>query len=275
MGTKLSRRQAALITTTAMAVVTSTVLAGCGGGSGTSGSGGSGDPAEGRIVALMVDQTCDASPQLTQFSVDALHASVDAAAADKGTFLGEAITTDAYQRSTFSIHHDFTSNRANDAGQQRDLASQASDFESGTEGHTLTQGYKKGTKCGSDLINAMSAAERAFADTPGGSSRAKDLVYVTNGILEEKGADFVHDTLNQNAINALVAKKKAQGLLPNLQGVHVHYVGLGVADRPITAAQVKSIEDFWVAFAKRAGATDVTSVRAGNQVTLAPAGDGA
>ena len=119
MGTKLSRRKAALITTTAMAVVTSTVLAGCSSGTSASGGGGgSGDPAEGRIVAPMVDQTCDASPQLTQFSVDALHASVDAAAADKGTFLGEAITTDAYQRSTFSIHHDFTSNRATDAGQQ-------------------------------------------------------------------------------------------------------------------------------------------------------------
>ena len=276
MRNTLSRRKAALITTTAMAVVTSTVLAGCSSGTTASGGGGgSGDPAEGRIVALMVDQTCDASPQLTQFSVDALHASVDAAAADKGTFLGEAITTDAYQRSTFSIHHDFTSNRANDAGQQRDLASQATDFESGTEGHTLTQGYKRGTKCGSDLINAMSAAERAFADTPGGSGRTKDLVYVTNGILEEKGADFVHDTLNQNAISALVAKKKAEGLLPDLTGVRVHYVGLGVADRPITAAQVKAIEGFWVAFARRAGATDVTSVRAGNQVALPPVGDGA
>jgi hypothetical protein len=109
--------------------------------------------------------------------------------------------------------------------------------------------------------------------TPGGSTRTKDLVFVTNGILQEKDVDFVHDTLNQNAINALVAKKKKQGLLPELTGVRVHYVGLGVADRPITAPQVKAIESFWVAFAKRAGATDVTSVRAGNQVALPSAGD--
>jgi hypothetical protein len=272
MGNTLSRRTAALITTTAMAVITSTVLAGCGGGSSASG-GGSGEPAEGRIVALMVDQTCDASPQLTQFSVDALHASVDAAAQDKGTFLGEAITTDEYQKGTFAIAHNFTSDRANDAGQRRDLRNQVADFESGPEGHSLTQGYKPGTKCGSDLINAMTAAERAFSGTPGASTRTKDLVFVTNGILQEKDVDFVHDTLNQNAINALVAKKKKQGLLPDLTGVRVHYVGLGVADRPITAPQVKAIESFWVAFAKRAGATDVTSVRAGNQVALPSAGD--
>ena len=67
-----------------------------------------------------------------------------------------------------------------------------------------------------------------------------------------------------------VAMQK-QGLLPDLSGVRVHYVGLGVADRPITAAQVKAIEGFWETFARRAGASEVTSVRAGNQVSL-PAG---
>ena len=271
MRTTLSRRKASLITATAMAVITSTVLAGCGSGGSTSGGGASGDPATGRIVALMVDQTCDASPQLTQFSVDALRASVAAAAEDQGTFLGQAITTDAYQRSTFSTNHNFTSDRANDAGKRRDLGNQASDLESGPEGHALTQGYTPGTKCGSDLINAMSAAERAFEDIPGAESRTKDLVYVTNGILEEKGADFVHDTLNQAAIDRVVTQKKKQGLLPDLSGVRVHYVGLGVADRPITAAQVKAIEGFWETFARRAGASEVTSVRAGNQVSL-PAG---
>ena len=250
MRTTLSRRKASLITTTPTVVITSTVLAGCGLGGSPSGGGGSGDPATGRIVALMVDQTCDASPQLTQFSVDALHASVAAAAEDQGTFLGQAITTDAYQRSTFSTNHNFTSERANDAGKRRDLGNQASDLESGPEGHALTQGYTPGTKCGSDLINAMSAAERAFEDIPGAESRTKDLVYVTNGILEEKGADFVHDTLNQAAIDRVVTQKKKQGLLPDLSGVRVHYVGLGVADRPITAAQVKAIEGFWETFAR-------------------------
>ena len=86
MRTTLSRRKASLITATAVAVITSTVLAGCGAGGSTSGGGGSGDPATGRIVALMVDQTCDASPQLTQFSVNALHASMAAAREDRGTF---------------------------------------------------------------------------------------------------------------------------------------------------------------------------------------------
>ncbi len=257
-------RRATLAT---VAVFAAILLAGCGAGSSASGDGGA--PTSGRIVALMVDQTCDASAELTSFTPAALSHSVAAAALGQGTFLGEAITTDAYQDSTFKIAHNFTSDRANDAGKRRDLRNQTDAFLSSPDSQSLTHGYKPGTPCGSDLFNALEAAERAFDATPNNNSRAKDLIFVTNGILIEKdGTDFVHDRLNTATINRLLAKKKAQGLMPNLKGVSVHYVGLGLADRPISAPQVKAIETFWKTLATRAGAINVESLRSGASLSL-------
>ncbi len=264
MITSKSRRA----TVATVAVFAAILLAGCGAGSSTSGDGGA--LTNGRIVALMVDQTCDASAELTSFTPAALSHSVAAAAQGQGTFLGQAITTDAYQDATFKIAHSFTSDRANDAGVRRDLRNQTDAFLSSPDSQTLTKGYRPGTPCGSDLINALTAAQRAFAGMPNSNSRVKDLVYVTNGILIDKkdGTDFVHDRLNTATINRLLAKKKAQGLMPNLKGVSVHYVGLGIADRPISAPQVRAIETFWTTLATRAGAINVESLRSGASLSL-------
>ncbi len=263
MITSKSRRA----TVATVAVFAAILLAGCGAGSSASGDGGA--STSGRIVALMVDQSCDASAELTSFTPAALSHSVAAAAQGQGTFLGQAITTDAYQRSTFKIAHNFTSDRANDAGKRRDLRNQTDAFLSSPDSQTLTKGYRPGTPCGSDLINALTAAQRAFAATPNSNSRAKDLIFVTNGILIEKdGTDFVHDRLNTATINRLLAKKKAQGLMPDLTGVSVHYVGLGLANRPISAPQVRAIETFWTTLATRAGATNVESLRSGASLSL-------
>ncbi len=269
MITSKSRRA----TVATVAVFAAILLAGCGAGSSTSGDGGA--FTNGRIVALMVDQTCDASAELTSFTPAALSHSVAAAAQGQGTFLGQAITTDAYQDATFKIAHSFTSDRANDAGVRRDLRNQTDAFLSSPDSQSLTHGYKPGTPCGSDLFNALEAAQRAFDATPNSNSRAKDLIFVTNGILIDKkdGTDFGRDRLTTATINRLLAKKKAQGLMPNLKGVSVHYVGLGLANRPISAPQVKAIETFWTTLATRAGATNVQSLRSGASLSLGAGSD--
>ncbi len=268
MITSKSRRA----TVAVVAVFAATLLTGC---AVTSTSSVSGDApvANGRVVALIVDQTCDASPELTSFVPAALRTSIGAAAQDQGTFLAEGVTINAYQRSTFNVRAEFTSDRLNEDGVKEDLGYQADDFLNSPGAQKLTKGYKPGTSCGSDLINALTAAGRAVGALPNAGSRAKDVVFLTNGIVMLKGGpDFVHDRLDGSTTSRLIAKKKAKGLFPDLAGVHMHFVGLGVADRPITAEQVRAIERFWVVLAKDAGAASVDSLRSGEALYLAPPG---
>ncbi len=255
----------AAITTVALAATL--LLAGCSGG----GSSAQDDaPAQGRIVALLVDQTCDATPELTELSREAFQKSVDAAAADQGTFLGEAITTDAYQTGTFGVSHSFTSDKKNDRGVERDLARQARDFAQSAEAASLTKGHEKGTPCGSDLINALSAADRAFKDEPGHTGRARDLVFVTNGIVvdDDAGLNFVEDDITGAYAQKVIRRQKAKDLFPDLSGVRVHLVGLGVSDQNITAAKVRQLEAFWEGLATQAGATGVATVRSASQLAI-------
>ena len=261
------RRRLAALITAATLMAASAVLAGCSGGSSTA----SGDgPATGRIVALLVDQTCDATPELTGLSRDAFRKSVDAAAADQGTFLGEAITTDAYQTGTFGVSHSFTSDKKNDRGVERDLGRQARAFTDSTEAADLTRGYVKGTDCGSDLINALSAADRAFKDEPGYEGRARDLVFVTNGIVvdDEDGLNFVEDDITSAYTKKVIARQKAKDLFPDFAGVNVHLVGLGVSDQNVTATKVRQLEAFWEQLATEAGAADVATVRSAGQLAI-------
>ncbi len=263
-----TRRPLAATITAATALVAALVLTGC-----SSGGTAQGDapPAEGRIVALLVDQTCDATPALTALSVKALDAAVGTAAASGGTFLGEAITTDEYQTGTFSVSKNFTSDRANDASREKDLAKQAEAFRVSDEAIDLTKGPKPKTACGSDLLNAVKAADRAFAETTGSGARAKDLVFVTNGlVIDDKkgGTNFVFDRITPTYTKRLIAAQRKKGLFPDLTGVNVHLVGLGLSDQNVPAEQVKAIEDFWSTYATTAGAKSVTPVRSGSQIAL-------
>ena len=65
----------------------------------------------------------------------------------RGTFLGEAITTDAYQTGTFAVSHSFTSDKKNDSGVERDLSRQARKFTDTVEAKSLVKGYDKETPC--------------------------------------------------------------------------------------------------------------------------------
>ena len=263
------RRRLAALITAATLMAASAVLAGCSGG----GASAQGDapPAEGRIVALLVDQTCDATPELTALSKAAFTESVNAAAGSGGTFLGEAITTNEYRTGTFSVAKNFVSDRANDASRQKDLDRQAQQFRDSAEAATLTQGPKPDTPCGSDLLNAVTAAERAFTQTPGSATRTKDLVFVTNGLVIDQrkgGTNFVFDEITPAYVNRLLKAQRTKKLFPDLSGVNVYLVGLGVSDQQIAPEQVRAIEDFWSTLAKQAGAKSVTAVRSGSQIAI-------
>jgi len=260
------RRRLAATITAATTLAATLVLTGCSGGSSASGD----SPAAGRIVALLVDQTCDATPELTQLAGEAFDQAVDAASSDRGTFLGEAITTDAYQTGTFGVSHSFTSDKKNDSGVERDLARQARHFADTPEAKSLTKGYEQGTPCGSDLINALSAADRAFKDEPGNQQRTRDLVFVTNGIVidDEAGLNFVEDDITPAYTQKVIRRQKAKDLFPDFEGVTVYLAGLGVSDQNLSAAKVKQLEGFWETLATEAGAKNVVTVRSASQLGI-------
>ena len=247
-----------------VAAVGAVALAGCS----MEAEAGSEAPATGRIVAALVDQSCDATEDLTALAGPAVDASVRAAAADGGTFLGEAITTDEYQSGTFNISAEFSSDAANDTSRQIDLDAQAEDFLAGKDGETLRAGPATGDKCGSDLVNAMSAAGRTFSQVGDSGAREKDLVFITNGLLIDGARNFVWDTMTPEYLEQVIDEQQAADLFPDLTGVNVHFVGIGISDQPATAEQIRTVERFWESYATRAGAKSVELVGRGSGVIL-------
>jgi hypothetical protein len=217
----------------------------------------------------MVDQSCDASTELTASADAALESTIHAVAQARGTFMGEGVTTGSYQHDSFALTHDFATDAKNAPTAEKDLGNQADDFLASGETDSLLAGYKKGTDCGSDLINALASARRAMKSVQGSEGRPQNIVFVTNGIvIEPGGVNFVHDNLTPQYIKALIDKKEKAGLLADLSGVDVQFVSLGVLDRTLPAEKIVAIESFWKQLAKRAGATDVKTPRSGSQLSV-------
>ena len=236
-------------------------------------SGESTEPSTGPVVAFMVDQSCDASSELTESADAALKKTVNAVAQARGTFMGEGVTTGSYQHDSFSITHDFATDAKNGPTAEKDLRNQAEDYLASGETDPLLAGYKTGTDCGSDLINALASARRAMKSVQGSADRPQRIVFVTNGVvIEPNGINFVHDNLTPEYIKKLIGKKDKSGLLADLSGVDVQFVSLGVLDRTLTPEKVVSIERFWDELATRAGATDVETPRSGSQLSV-PTGE--
>jgi hypothetical protein len=259
------------------AMAAGVMIAGTVGLAGCSMSPASGDATStptGPVLAFMVDQSCDASDELTASAVAALPEVVDATAQARGTFMGEGVTTGSYQRDSFSITHDFATDAKNAPTARKDLRNQADDFLASGETKPLVAGFKKGTDCGSDLINALASARRAMKSVKGSDGRAQNIVFVTNGVvIEPNGVNFVHDNLTPAYIKKLIDKKEKAGLLADLSGVDVQFVSLGVLDRLLPAEKIVSIENFWKELATRAGAKSVETPRSGSQLSVATEGE--
>ena len=227
-------------------------------------------PANGPVVAFMVDQSCDASDELTASAATALPTVVDATAQAQGTFMGEGVTTGSYQHDSFGITQDFSTDAKNGPTARKDLRNQAEDFVASGDPDPLLTGYKEGTDCGSDLINALASARRAMKSVNESDARSQNIVFVTNGVvIEPNGVNFVRDNLTPQYIDRLIDKKEKAGLLADLSGVDVQFVSLGVLDRTLPAEKIVSIENFWKELAKRAGAKSVETPRSGSQLSIA------
>ena len=228
--------------------------------------------ASGPVLAFMVDQSCDASAELTDSATTALPTAINAVAQLQGTFMGEGVTTGSYQHDSFGITHDFATDAKNAPTARKDLRNQAEDYVAGGETDPLLTGFKSGTDCGSDLINALASARRAMTSIQGSAGRPQDIVFVTNGVvIEPNGVNFVHDNLTPEYIKKLIDKKEKAGLLADLSGVDVQFVSLGVLDRTLPAEKIVSIENFWKELATRAGAKSIETPRSGSQLSV-PAG---
>ena len=227
------------------------------------------EPSDGPVTAFMVDQSCDASDELTESAATALPTVVDAAAQSRGTFMGEGVTTGSYQHDSFGITQDFATDAKNGPTARKDLRNQAEDFVASGKTDPLLTGYEKGTDCGSDLINALASARRAMKSVNNSEGRAQNIVFVTNGVvIEPSGVNFVRDNLTPKYIDKLIDKKEKAGLLADLSGVDVKFVSLGVLDRTLPAEKIVSIENFWKELAQRAGAKSVETPRSGSQLSV-------
>lgn len=224
-----------------------------------------GESATGRVVVAIVDQSCDASEQLTASAEAAITRSVHAAASGEGTFIAQSVTTIAYPSLDFAETKDFVTTKKNGPGRERDLAYQAEEYLKEPAVRSLTAGHTD-QGCGSDLIDALKAVHRAVTTQTRFVARPLDIVYVTNGIVVNDLANFRRADLSSAGIAKLLGRVKEQGFLPDLAGARVHFVGLGL-DPNLDGVRASQIEQFWARLAREANAEPVI-VPAGSQLDL-------
>jgi hypothetical protein len=80
------------------------------------------------------------------------------------------------------------------------------------------------------------------------------VVAVTNGIVVARGVSFYEQ---QPAPQVLVAQLRAQGLVARLPNVRMVFVGLGRVPGGIGLRKARWIEQFWLAYARAAGAKPI------------------
>ena len=232
--------------------MTAMIFSGCA-SSGTSGSANE-PPPEGTIVGVLVDQTCDASDDLREDGSEAVDIAMKGAASDSGTFIGEAVTTAEYQDGSADVIEHFASKKQGNSAKQRDLNRQA---EKALESDDLKAMMTPQTSdCGSDLVGAVAGLASTISDEQNAAERSKDVVFVTNGIVvdEERGWNFVRDSMTPEYTDTVIAALEKEGTLPDLAGASMTFVGLGDREPPISAQKKVEIESFWAAFAEASGA---------------------
>jgi hypothetical protein len=236
-------------------------VSGCGGGNSAGASDGSGEAqAEGPIVGVLIDQTCDATQAMRGWSREAVDTAVEVAARGGGTFLGEAVTTAEYQDAATDILKAFSSDKKSSSAKERDLQRQFEEFRQSTELKSFTT--PKQGNCGSDLIAAVTAVSMGIADEPKATERSRDVIFVTNGIVidDERGWNFVRDDMTPQYADRVIAAMEEEGTFPDLSGTAVSFVGLGDRQPPLTARKKADIQAFWAKLADTAGASTVADL---------------
>ena len=216
----------------------------------------------------MIDQTCDATDDMREWGQQAVGTAVESAAADRGTFIGEAVTTSEYQDGAADVLAQFASAKKSSSAQDRDLARQARKLLKSKEIKDLVT--PQPGECGSDLIGAIASLSDSIDNEPQGGARSKDIVFVTNGIVidDERGWNFVRDDMTPEYTDDVIAAMKKEGTFPDLSGASVTLVGLGEREPPLTAQKKSEIQAFWKEFADASGALQVRDIGNVGQLEL-------
>ena len=88
------------------------------------------------------------------------------------------------------------------------------------------------------------------------SNATKKHLLVLSPGFQTAGATFnfnLNGTISTNTASALVAQAVSRGFVPPLQGVDVHFSGIGTLDRPIDPAYLDGTRAFWSAYLQAAG----------------------
>lgn len=120
-----------------------------------------------------------------------------------------------------------------------------------------------------DLISALSFAARLAAS---GTAEDKQIVIRHSGVNTADSLPMQELDLVSSDITDLIDQLDAEALIPDLQGVKIHFFGLGDvagSQQALSKKQVKWLQSFWQSFFERSGAevTFHADIVSGNALT--------
>jgi len=207
-------------------------------------------PEDGLAIRYMLDVSCDALPVAQAEQRLLTYALVTEAAWHEGSFGEAPIRNDAIENLNFREVR-FVSQKQSPEAIRRDLQAQRNRV-SIPSLLTHMQRGRRGA-CRTDLLAAFGELQRNLSGTGVGGSPVV-VVAVTNGVVVARGVSFYKP---QPAPQVLVAQLKAQSLVASLPGVRLFFVGLGRVPGGIGLQKARWIEQFWLHYARAAGATPV------------------
>jgi outer membrane protein OmpA-like peptidoglycan-associated protein len=114
-----------------------------------------------------------------------------------------------------------------------------------------TSNYKQVPE--SDLLGALGAASSTFQNT----TSPKNIFVMSNGLQTAGQISFLDGIPSKTETPGVVDSLKAQGALPNLTGVSVHWYGLGQVDgenQPnLNQQSIDALEAFWTELIRQSG----------------------
>ena len=93
----------------------------------------------------------------------------------------------------------------------------------------------------SDVIATLIATGRTLANEP----RPADVWVDSDTHQVGSGVDLYHDDLDPASVDATFERLRREGLLADLHGARVHFIGAGLAKWPLPSARERLIEAFW------------------------------
>lgn len=120
-----------------------------------------------------------------------------------------------------------------------------------------------------DLISALSLAARLAAS---GTAEDKQIVIRHSGVNTADSLPMQELDLVSSDITDLIDQLDAEALIPDLQGIKIHFFGLGDvagSQQALSKKQVKWLQSFWQSFFERSGAevTFHADIVSGNALT--------